>query len=160
VVYDCSLITVPQDEEALAEYDWENFPPRRQDNGRGSFSIIDECTGIEGKLITRQAFIHGQLQGLVFAENVVVERTGRINGVILCRTLTIFGSVKANIVCDHILVRSGGLLSANLKYRSLKVEPGGSVGGKFQRRTLVDAAPVAPAGMPVPANNGRFIRRG
>lgn len=159
-MYDCSLISVPQDEEELAEYDWENFPPRRQDNGRGGFSIIDECTGIEGKLITRQAFIHGQLQGLVFAENVVVERTGRINGVVLCRTLTIFGSVKANIVCDQILVKSGGLLSANLKYRSLKVEPGGSVGGKFQRRTLVEAASAPqPPGLALPAN-GRFFRRG
>jgi len=137
-VYDCSLIVVPQTEDDLAEYDWENFPPSKLDNGRGGFSIIDECTGIEGKLVTRHAFIHGQVQGLVFAETVTVEKTGRVDGVIFCRNLTVFGAVKANIVCDNILVRTGGQLSANLKYRNLKIEPGGSVGGKFERRVLIE----------------------
>lgn len=143
-MYDCSLIVVPQTEDDLAEYDWESFPPSKLDNGRGGFSIIDECTGIEGKLVTRHAFIHGQVQGLVFAETVTVEKTGRVDGVIFCKNLTVFGSVKANIVCDNILVRTGGQLSANLKYRNLKIEPGGSVGGKFERRVLIEGQSAEP----------------
>ncbi len=138
MLYDCSLITVPQNEDDIADYDWENFPPSKVP-GRG-FTILDESAAIEGKLIARNAFIHGQIQGLVFAENVTIEKTGRVSGVIFCRTLTLFGTARANIICDSIFVRSGGVLSAMLKYKSLKVEPGGSVGGKFERRVVIDGA--------------------
>lgn len=146
-MYDCSLIFVPQREEDVAEYDWGSFPPNKYHKSKASFSIIDESAGIEGKLIARTAFIHGQVQGLVFAEHVTIEATGRVDGVIFCRTLSVLGAVRANIVCDNVLVRSGGRLSANLKYRSMKVEPGGLVGGRFERRVVIDAKarPVADA---------------
>ncbi len=139
MIYDCSRIVVPQMEEDVAEYDWENFPPGKV-AGR-SFTIIDESAGIEGKLIARSAYIHGQIQGLVFAETVTVEKTGRVSGVIFCRNLIVFGNVRADIVCDNIFVRPGGVLSAMLKYRNLKVEPGGSVGGRFERRVVIDGKP-------------------
>lgn len=137
-MYDCTRIVVPEREDEVAEYDWENFPPSRY-GGRHGFTIIDEATGIEGRLITRTAFIHGQVDGLVFAENVTVEKAGRVKGVIFCRTLTVFGRVQANIVCDNIHVRAGGTLSSMLKYRSLIIEPGGNVAGKFERRTVIEA---------------------
>jgi cytoskeletal protein CcmA (bactofilin family) len=147
--YECPLLAVPENEAEFAEYDWSNFPPRKNANGKTSFSVIDEFTGIDGKLITRDAFIHGQIKGLVFAENVTIEKTGRVNGIIFCRTLTLFGSARANIICDTILVHNGGLLSAVLKYRNLQVEPGGSVGGKFERRCVIDGeATAAPAQRP------------
>lgn len=150
-MYDCSLIVVPQHEDEVAEYDWENFPPNKHHKGKTSFSIIDESAGIEGKLIARTAFIHGQVQGLVFAEHVTIEATGRVDGIIFCRTLNVLGSVRANIVCDNVIVRSGGRLSANLKYRSMKVEPGGLVGGQFERRVVIDGrakpGPATPVAM-------------
>ena len=149
-MYDCSLITVPQREDEVAEYDWASFPPSKYGKGKTSFSIIDEATGIDGKLIARTTFIHGQVKGLIFAEHVTVEPTGRVDGVIFCRSLTVLGSVRANIVCDNILVRSGGRLAATLKYRTMKVEPGGLVGGQFERRVVIDGR-AAPAAVPVAA---------
>ena len=149
-MYDCSLIMVPQREDEIAEYDWENFPPSKYHKGKTCFSIIDESTGIEGKLIARTTFIHGQVQGLVFAEHVTVEPTGRVDGIIFCRTLTVLGSVRANIVCDNIMVRSGGWLSATLKYRTMKIEPGGLVGGQFERRVVIDGR-TSPAAAPMAA---------
>lgn len=137
-MYDCTRIVVPEREDEVAEYDWENFPPSRY-GGRHGFTIIDEATGIEGRLITRNAFIHGQIEGLIFAEHVTVEKTGRVKGVIFCRTLTVFGRVQANIICDNIHVRAGGSLASTLKYRSLLIEPGGTVTGKFERRILIEA---------------------
>jgi cytoskeletal protein CcmA (bactofilin family) len=138
VTYDCSLVYVPQHEGEVAEYDWESFPPSKVSGGKNGFTIIDEYSGIEGKLIARNAFIHGQVQGLVFAENVTIEKTGRVNGVIFCRNLTVFGNVQGNIICDSIFVRSSGVLSAMLKYKNLRIEPGGSVGGKFEKRVMID----------------------
>jgi cytoskeletal protein CcmA (bactofilin family) len=139
-MYDCTRIVVPQREDEVAEYDWESFPPSRY-AGRHGFTVIDESTGIEGRLIARHAFIHGQLDGLIFAEHVTVEKTGRVKGVIFCRTLTVFGAIQADIICDNIHVRAGGRLLSTLKYRSLIVDPGGTVGGKFERRTIIEGTP-------------------
>lgn len=140
MTFDCVRLTIPQGEQDLADYDWDNFLPSRLDRGRGSFTIIDELTGIEGKLVTRNAYIHGQVEGLVFAEHVTIEKTGRVGGRIFCRNLTVLGQVHgAEIVCDNVLVRSGGRLSATLKYKNLKIEQGGTVAGRFERRVLIDA---------------------
>ena len=101
-----------------------------------------------GKLIARNAFIHGQVQGLVFAENVTIEKTGRVNGVIFCRNLTVFGKVDASIICDSIFVRTGGVMTSMLKYKNLRIEQGGAVGGKFEKRVVIDARakPARPEG--------------
>ena len=159
MTYDCSLVYVPQHEGEVAEYDWETFPPSKIAGGKTGFTILDEYSGIEGKLIARNAFIHGQVQGLVFAENVTIEKTGRINGVIFCRNLTVFGNVAGNIICDSIFVRAGGVLSSVLKYKNLRIEPGGSVGGKFEKRVVIDAKPKAQ-GAPerIPLLRGTRIR--
>ena len=148
MTYDCSLVYVPQHEGEVAEYDWEAFPPSKVAGGKNGFTILDEYSGIEGKLIARNVFIHGQVQGLVFAENVTIEKTGRVNGVIFCRNLTVFGSVAGNIICDSIFVRTGGVLSSVLKYKNLRIEPGGTVGGKFEKRVVIDARakPARPDG--------------
>jgi cytoskeletal protein CcmA (bactofilin family) len=74
-----------------------------------------------------------------------------VDGVIFCRKLTVLGSVRADVICDNVLVRNGGRLSAALKYRTIKIEPGGMVGGKFQRRVTIDgqaSTPAAGAGIP------------
>ncbi|MFO1248944.1 MAG: polymer-forming cytoskeletal protein [Alphaproteobacteria bacterium] len=139
MTYDCTSVYVPQHEDEVAEYDWEKFPPAKAAGGKTGFTIIDEYSGIEGKLIARNAFIHGQVNGLVFAENVTIEKTGRVNGIIFCRNLTIFGKADANIVCDSIFVRTGGVMQSMLKYKNLRIEQGGAVGGKFEKRVVIDA---------------------
>lgn len=144
--YDYALVTVPQGEKEVAEFDWEKlFPSKRPNSGKFTFSVIDECTGIVGKLVTRNAYIHGQIDGLVFAEHVTVEKTATVKGVIFCRTLNIIGSVNAHIICDSLVVRDGATLTSVLKYRTMKIEDGGSVAGKFERRILIDQKAAASA---------------
>jgi cytoskeletal protein CcmA (bactofilin family) len=132
--YDCSLVAVPQSEKDVDEFNWANFPPSQVNSEGTRFAIVDECSGISGKLISSNTFIHGQVDGLVFAENVTVEKTGLVRGIIFCRTLIIHGSVFANIICDGLAVRRGGILSGTLKYRQLKIDAEGQVAGKFERR--------------------------
>jgi cytoskeletal protein CcmA (bactofilin family) len=146
VKYDYALVTVPQGEKEVAEFDWDRlFPSKKPNSGKFTFSVIDECTGIVGKLVTRNAFIHGQIDGLVFAEHVTVEKTATVKGVIFCRTLNIIGSVNAHIICDSVIVRDGATLSSVLKYRTMKIEEGGSVAGRFERRILIDQSAEASA---------------
>lgn len=135
---DSALVTVPQTEDEVAEFDWDNFAPSKMNGGKHSFSIIDECSRIRGKLVAKNAFIHGQVEGLVFAENVTVEKTGSVSGVIFCRTLNILGAVNANIVCDGVQVHPGAVLSSTLKYKTLNIAPGGAVAGSFEKRYRSD----------------------
>lgn len=148
MIGDTAHLSVPQSEKEIAEFDWRNFPPIRLMGENRCFSMIDECTTVIGKLITGNAFIHGQIDGLVFAEHVAVEKTGTVKGVIFCRTLSIFGRVNANVICDSVIIREGGSLSAVLKYKSMKIDPGGSITGWFERRDggKIRAASLAASG--------------
>jgi cytoskeletal protein CcmA (bactofilin family) len=84
-----------------------------------------------------------------------VEKTGIVHGVIFCGTLCIIGHVKANVVCDNVFIRDGGLMSGALKYKTLKIESDAAITGKFERRASADeednqrgwAAETAPAGI-------------
>jgi hypothetical protein len=137
VTYGCSLVYVPQKEEEVADYDWANFPPSKVESGRSSFTIIDECTGIDGKLITRNLYPWADRRaGVCRKLHHRKDRPGPRRN--FCRNLMVMGNVHANIVCDSIFVRSGGVLSAMLKYKNFKIEPGGSVGGKFERRLVIE----------------------
>jgi cytoskeletal protein CcmA (bactofilin family) len=75
----------------------------------------------------------------VFAEHVTVEKNGYIGGVIFCRTLTIFGTVKANIICDSVYVRGDGCMAATIKYLTLKFDAGADISGHFERRSTIVA---------------------
>jgi cytoskeletal protein CcmA (bactofilin family) len=134
MIGDTAYLAVPQTEKEIAEFNWRNFPPIRKMGEKRCFSMIDECTTVVGKLITGNAFIHGTIDGLVFAEHVAVEQTGIVKGTIFCRTLSIYGQVHASVICDSVIIRPGGALSSMLKYHSMKIEPGGFISGRFQRR--------------------------
>jgi cytoskeletal protein CcmA (bactofilin family) len=142
MISDTAHLAVPQSEKEIAEFDWRNFPPIRQMGDNRCFSMIDEFTSVIGKLITANAFIHGEIDGLVFAEHVAVEQTGTVKGVIFCRTLSIYGKVNANVTCDTVIIRPTGSLGGLLKYNSMKIEPGGLISGRFERRD--GAARLAP----------------
>jgi cytoskeletal protein CcmA (bactofilin family) len=135
MISDKAHLSVPQSEKEIAEFDWRNFSPIRKMGEKRCFSMIDEFTSVIGKLITANAFIHGEIDGLVFAEHVAVEQTGTVKGVIFCRTLSIFGKVNANVTCDTVIIRPTGSLGGLLKYNSMKIEPGGSISGRFERRS-------------------------
>ena len=144
--FDYSLVVVPQREEEVANFDWDKLCSDSSPRGRGAFSIIDESTGISGKLVARNTFIRGHIEGLVFAEHVTVEKTGSVSGVIFCRTLTILGSVNANIICDSVNVRGTAVMKAILKYRILKFDAGADVSGHFERRSAGDVGGVLSIG--------------
>ena len=133
---DFAPVVVPQTEDEVAEFNWDNLNSSHE--RPYSFSVIDEYTRFIGKLIARNAFIHGNVEGLVFAENVTIEKGANVKGVIFCRTLDIFGRVNANIVCDRVFIQSSGHLMATLKYKILKISQGGSVTGTLEKRYSLD----------------------
>ena len=100
----------------------------------GAFSVIDHSTTIQGKFVSCTAYIHGELNGWIFSENVTVEATGRVSGAISCKTLSVYGTVTADIICESVIVRADATLTGTLKYVTLKLEAGANVSGTFERR--------------------------
>ncbi len=138
-------LAVPQSEEEVARFDWASFAPAAANRKTNFFLIVDEATGIMGKLVTWTTFIHGEVDGLVFAEHVQVEETGRVKGLIFCRTLTVLGQVSADVICDSVHVRGQGVLSGVVRHKTVKIEGAGQVTGQFARRTDQPAAVARPA---------------
>ena len=138
-------LAVPQTEEEVARFDWAAFPPAAANRKSNFFLIVDEATGIKGKLVTWTTFIHGEVDGLVFAEHVQVEETGRVKGLIFCRTLTVMGQVAADVICDSLHVRGQGVLSGVVKHQTVKIEGAGQVTGQFARRPDAQARLRQPA---------------
>jgi cytoskeletal protein CcmA (bactofilin family) len=131
-------LTVPEDEEAVATFDWAIFPPSVINKKKNFFLIVDEATGITGKLVSWTTYIHGQVDGLIFAEHVQVEKTGHVTGLIFCRTLQVMGSVSANVVCDSVYVGGNGLLSGVVKHKTLRIDDFGRINGSFERRNTTE----------------------
>ncbi len=142
-----STLRVPENEEEVDAFDWKAFPPAIANRKSNFFLIVDAATGISGKLVTWTAFIHGQVEGLVFAEHVTVEESGTVKGLIFCRTLTVLGMVHADVICDTLHVRGQGVLTGVVKHKQVKIEGEGQVTGKFARRGRVPGArPVLAQG--------------
>jgi cytoskeletal protein CcmA (bactofilin family) len=146
--FNFSALAVPERQEEIDNFDWVSFPPAAASRKSNFFLIVDETTGLKGKLVTWTTYIHGEVDGLVFAEHVTVEQSGSVKGLIFCRTLTVMGHVSADVICDSVLVRGGGVLSGGVKHKTLKIDAEGMVTGTFERRSSApgeSAMPVAPA---------------
>ena len=131
---DFSTLRVPENEEEVEAFDWKAFPPAIANRKSNFFLIVDAATGLSGKLVTWTTFVHGQVEGLIFAEHVTVEESGFVKGLIFCRTLTVMGMVQADVICDTLHVRGQGVLTGVVKHKQVKIEGEGLVTGKFARR--------------------------
>jgi cytoskeletal protein CcmA (bactofilin family) len=132
--FELPYLTVPETVDEVEKFDWANFPPALANRKSNFFLIVDEATGIKGKLVTWTTFIHGQVDGLVFAEHVTVEQSGSVKGVIFCRTLQVMGTVNASVIAEAVHIRDHGVLNGVVKHKSLKVDTEGLVTGSFERR--------------------------
>jgi cytoskeletal protein CcmA (bactofilin family) len=132
--YDFAALRPPESEAEIDAFDWKVFPPVIANRKSNFFLIVDASTGLSGKVVTWTAFIHGQVDGMLFAEHVTVEEGGVVKGRVFCRTMTVMGRVEADVVCDTLHVRGSGVLSGAVRHKSVKIEGEGQVTGSFARR--------------------------
>jgi cytoskeletal protein CcmA (bactofilin family) len=132
--YDFASLRVPENEAEVDAFDWKTFPPAVANRKSNFFLIVDAATGLSGKVVTWTTFIHGQVDGVLFAEHVTVEEGGVVKGLVFCRTMTVMGRVEADVICDTLHVRGLGILSGAVRHKSVKIEGEGQVTGSFARR--------------------------
>jgi cytoskeletal protein CcmA (bactofilin family) len=129
-----ACLHVPETEAEVEAFDWASFPPAIANRKNKFFLIVDAATGLSGKVVTWTAFVHGEVDGLLFAEHVTVEESGILKGQVFCRTMTVMGKVEADVICDTLHVRGQGVLSGEVRHKSVKIEGDGQVTGRFARR--------------------------
>lgn len=133
--YDFAALRLPESETELDGFDWKAFPPAIANRKNNFFLIVDASTGLSGKVVTWTTFIHGQVDGILFAEHVTVEEGGIVKGRVFCRTMTVMGKVEADVICDTLHVRGQGILSGAVRHKSVKIEGEGQVTGSFACRS-------------------------
>ena len=144
---DFAALRLPESDAEVDAFDWKAFPPAVANRKNNFFLIVDASTGLNGKLVTWTTFIHGQVDGVLFAEHVTVEESGIVKGRVFCRTMTVMGKVEADVVCDTLHVRGTGILSGAVRHKSLKIEGEGQVSGSFAcRGRKPDGGRTAAAG--------------
>jgi len=132
----CELAALrpPESEAEIEAFDWKAFAPAIANAKNKFFLIIDAASGLSGKVVTWTAFIHGEVDGILFAEHVTVEEGGLVKGRVFCRAMTVMGRVEADVICDTLHVRGQGILSGAVRHKSVKIEGDGQVTGSFARR--------------------------
>ena len=131
---DFAALRLPESDAEVDAFDWKAFPPAVANRKNNFFLIVDASTGLNGKLVTWTTFIHGQVDGVLFAEHVTVEESGIVKGLVFCRTMTVMGRVEADVICDTLHVRGTGVLSGAVRHKSVKIEGEGQVTGSFACR--------------------------
>ena len=111
MICEFAALRPPESEAEIEAFDWKAFPPAVANRKNNFFLIVDGSTGLSGKVVTWTTFIHGQVEGVLFAEHVTVEETGIVKGRVFCRTMTVMGKVEADVTCDTLHVRGQGVLS-------------------------------------------------
>ena len=135
---DFASLRLPESEAEIEAFDWKAFPPAIANRKNSFFLIVDAATGLSGKVVTWTTFIHGEVDGVLFAEHVTVEEGGVAKGRVFCRTMTVMGKVEADVICDTLHVRGQGVLSGAVRHKSVKIEGDGQVTGSFARRGRSD----------------------
>lgn len=142
---DLALLRPPESEAEIEAFDWNAFAPAIANRKNNFFLIVDAASGLAGRVVTWTTFIHGQVDGVLFAEHVTVEESGLVKGRVFCRTMTVMGRVEADVICDTLHVRGQGILSGAVRHKSVKIEGNGQVTGSFARRGATPDGRVAAA---------------
>jgi cytoskeletal protein CcmA (bactofilin family) len=106
----------------------------------GSFEATDVVIRSSGEVLiheqaisTGTCLVSGVVSGPLTATKLKVETSGRISGLIAADQLDVHGTMQGEIKAGDMVVRSSGVISAQVHYGNLSMERGSDVSGLLQR---------------------------
>ena len=102
-------------------------------NGAFINSFVGEGTRFEGSIaLTGLLRIDGDFLGNITTEgNVLIGKSGRVEGSVSAKTVVIGGAVKGDISCtEKLVILSSGLVLGNVRSRRMIVEEGVIINGE------------------------------
>lgn len=100
-------------------------------------TLISKGCVIEGQIKEAAIMrIDGSVIGdILHAENLVIGENGLIEGNVLTREITIFGTINGNVTADSIEIKKTGKVSGKITTNNLQVESGAVYNGTLAMGT-------------------------
>ena len=105
--------------------------PPRDSNTKSVFASDLKITGEISSLGDIEMM--GEIDGNITARSLSVGSEGRINGTITAETVDVRGKVDGQINAGSFTLRAAAQVAADISYRSLIVESGAQVEGRFAK---------------------------
>jgi cytoskeletal protein CcmA (bactofilin family) len=97
-------------------------------------SLIGPDMQIKGDVIaTGTVEVLGEVDGKIDAHAVVLGPEGRIHGSVSADTVELRGHLEGRISCLTLTIRAAARVKADVNYRSLSIESGAGIEGRFTR---------------------------
>lgn len=104
---------------------------QRSSNAR---SVLAADLRITGEITsTGHVEILGEVDGNISARGVVLGAEGRLSGQISAETVEIKGRLDGKVTTDEFVLRSTAQVAADITYKTLVVDSGAQIEGRFLR---------------------------
>jgi cytoskeletal protein CcmA (bactofilin family) len=111
-------------------------------------SVIGPDLAVAGNLESAgEVQIHGEVQGDIKAERIVVGAQGQISGTLIANEIVVGGSVIGSVRGNDVTFQTGSHIEGDVFHRSLTIEQGAFFEGKSRRSNdpMSVAVELAPA---------------
>lgn len=109
-------------------------------------SVIGPDLAIAGNLESAgEVQIHGEVQGDIKAERIVVGAQGQIYGALIANEIVVGGSVVGSVRGNDVTFQTGSHIEGDVFHKSLKIEQGAFFEGKSRRSSDPMSVAVEPA---------------
>lgn len=118
----------------------------------GKTSVLSEDLVIDGDIQSSHAIeIAGILRGTVAAASISIAPSGRVEGHVVARDLSVFGGITGSVAARSLTLHSGAVVQADVLHERIAIEAGAELDGRLQRNrpraltppTAADPAPAA-----------------
>ncbi len=103
-------------------------------------ALLGRSLVIKGELSGAESlYIEGSVEGAIFVDGqrLTIGRAGKVNADITAKEVVIMGNVEGSVDCeDRLDIRREGSLTGDATMRSLSVEDGAVLKGKFEIRNV------------------------
>ncbi len=102
----------------------------------------------------RRVEVHGYMEGQIAADQVVVEKSGRLFGGVKSKSAEVSGTLQGDVrVHELIAIKSSGSVSGNVKYGRLSMEEGADL-----TATVRNVPPSLGGDLDLTVSAGRSVR--
>lgn len=77
--------------------------------------------------------VHGEIDGNIAARSVLIGSDGKMSGAISAETVDVRGKMDGQVAAGNFTLRTEAQVNADITYRSLVIETGAQVEGRFAR---------------------------
>lgn len=113
--------------------DPETWPDPAAPNSRRSVLAHDLI--VEGDAISSGPVdVQGKIAGSVHAPDVIIARSGRVEGSVVARELSILGAVSGRILARNVRLAPSAVVHADISHERIAIEAGAELEGRLQSR--------------------------